>query len=289
MAKKKLILEARVNEYTGRDPNPNVPWTVEELGRTADAVREAGASGFHFHARKPDGAPDVAYDAVRAVVERVRSGSDIFIHPTLGMNAQTIDPEERLEPILRLVEDGLRPDVAPMDMGTGNIDRLTADGSGFATQENVYYNTTGTLMYFAERLREVGVKPYLQIWNIPFLRLSEAFYRMGLFDGPLWMSFGVSGGRPRALLGSSLAVRDPEIPVEWSVAGSTNLVELAPMVIEAGGHLSVGIGDYAYPELGYPTNEELIAQVAELVRRSGREIATPDEAREMLGIAPVAG
>lgn len=294
MSGKKLIIEARINEYTGRDANPKVPWTAEEIGRTADAVREAGASIVHFHARTADGSPEVGYEAVREAVQRIRAGSDILIHPTLGVNVQSRDPEERLAPVLRLAEEGLRPDFAPMDMGTSNTSAVAEGGAGFLNEEGVYLNTTGTLAYFAERLREARVKPSLQIWNLSFLTAAETFHRLGLLDSPLWMCF-VTGG-PRQLsshpataagLRAYLDNADAAVPAEWSVlASGADLLALAPLVIEEGGHLAIGLGDYAYPELGQPGNEEVVARVAELARRAGREIASPDEAREMLGLAP---
>ena len=61
-------------------------------------------------------------------------------------------------------------------------------------------------------------------------------------------------------------------------------VPLAATAIREGGHVAIGIGDYAYPELGYPTNAEIVAEVARMARACGREVATPDEARAILGL-----
>ena len=73
--------------------------------------------------------------------------------------------------------------------------------------------------------------------------------------------------------------------IEWAsnIVGA-NLLSLAEISARQGGHLAPGIGDYAYPELGFPSNEEVIRIAARIVRSTGREIASPDDAREMLGL-----
>jgi uncharacterized protein (DUF849 family) len=71
----------------------------------------------------------------------------------------------------------------------------------------------------------------------------------------------------------------------WSVLGvSSNLLLLVGAVIERGGHIAIGLGDYHYPELGFPTNAQLVARVAQLIREMGQQIATPTEVRKMLAL-----
>ena len=72
---------------------------------------------------------------------------------------------------------------------------------------------------------------------------------------------------------------------QWSVmCVGGNLLPIAAAAIERGGHISIGLGDYAYPELELPTNARLVARIAQIAREMGREIATPAEARQMLGL-----
>ena len=94
MAKKKLIIEMRLNEYELR--NRNVPWTAEELAQDAAACREAGASIVHFHARKADGSPAFDYESYRDVIAAIRASSDVLIHPTLGGPAHNASAQDRL-------------------------------------------------------------------------------------------------------------------------------------------------------------------------------------------------
>jgi uncharacterized protein (DUF849 family) len=73
--------------------------------------------------------------------------------------------------------------------------------------------------------------------------------------------------------------------VEWSICcKSGNLFTIAAAAIAQGGHIAIGIGDYAYPELGYPTNAELVREIVKLAKLIGRDIATPAQARQMLGV-----
>lgn len=287
---KKIIIEVRANEYTMRDRNPHVPWMPDEIARDAAACREAGAASFHFHPRTFEGAPDLTYETYRTIIACVRDTSDILIQPTLGAFVQTTDPAARLGNIAHLAEDGLRPDFAPLDMGSTNADILDETGRHFLSESHVYQNSTGTLRYLAEKLRNLSVKPYLHIWNIPQLRLAGIFHRMGLLDGPLWMGLS-HGGESAPIyhpanengLRAYLGVFPVGVPIEWAANSfGASLLRFAPAVIEAGGHLSIGIGDHSYMEDGAPTNAELVRQAVKMARAMGREPATPEEAKALL-------
>ena len=84
MAKKKLIIEARVNEYMPRDENPNVPYTADEIAEAAAQCREAGAAIVHYHARNADGSPNHDTDVYLDTIRKIRDASDVLVHPTLG-------------------------------------------------------------------------------------------------------------------------------------------------------------------------------------------------------------
>jgi 3-keto-5-aminohexanoate cleavage enzyme len=288
----KLIIEVRANEYTMRGDNPHVPWTQNEIVDDAIACREAGASSFHFHPRTESGQPDLSYEANRAIVDKIRSSSDILLHPTLGAFAQDADPQVRIGNIVRLARDGLAPDFAPMDTGSSNADLLTSGEDGFATDSAVYDNPTGTLRVFADTLRQLGVKPYLHLWNLVYLRTAVTFHRLSWLDGPLWAGFCLSGDdapihhpATKAGLEAYLANVPDGIPIVWSVnAFHANLLALAPSIIERGGHIAVGIGDHHYAESGTPTNAELVRRVVEIAQAMGREAATPAEAKGILGM-----
>lgn len=286
---RKVVIEARINEYEPRGRNPNVPWTAQEIAEDARACVAAGASIVHFHARKPDGAPDHSYDAYRDVMAAVRDATDVIVHVTLGAQTHEGSAESRLDHVLRLVEDGLKPEFAPLDMLSTNADMFDPAAGRFVTDNVVYRNSTATLRYFAEKLREVGVMPQLEAWNIPALRWIDAFVRAGHVTAPLSIGLpltegGAMGGHPGSEKGLSAFLDFLPEGVEhlWSVSlFQGNLLPLIPYALERGGHVSIGIGDYPYPELGHPTNAALIAETARLVREAGCEVATVAEAREM--------
>jgi uncharacterized protein (DUF849 family) len=293
----KLIIEARVNEYASRRANPHVPWTPEEIAHEAAAVREAGAAVLHFHARKPDGAPDHATETYASILRGVRDAAqDLLVHPTLGQITVT-EPDRRIAHILALARDPrLRPDFASLDTGSTNIDVFEGAAAGFATGDRTYANPTGLLRRFLGAFRAAGVRPALACWSIPFLRTLGALLETGEVEEPAWVLLvhtegGILGGHPATPEG--LRAFLDHLPrgrrLHWAVCCKEgNALPMAMEAIARGGHVAIGIGDWAYPHLGAPTNAELVREVAAMARRAGREVATPAEARAILGFAPVA-
>lgn len=285
----KFIIEARINEYAMRDGNRHVPWTPDEIADTAAQCREAGAAIVHFHARKRDGSPEFGFDTYRDAVERIRARSDILVYPTLGAFDLNANAQGRLDHILRLVREGLAPDIVPMDMGSTNADRLDPATGWFATEDKVYTNTIATLKYFAVTLRAHGIKPQLVNWNLPMLRMSGAFIDAGLVDSPAYCYLGMSTASlaHHPLTAQGLAAFLPFVPegAQWTVASTGgNLLPLMEQVATQGGHMSLGLGDHAYRELGEPTNADLVRRVARLALDFGRMAATPAETRALLGM-----
>lgn len=289
---KKLIIEVRVNEYAMRDENPNVPWMADEIARDAEAIGAAGASILHFHARKPDGSPAHDYQSYADIIRGIRNASDLMVHPTLGQ-ITIAGREARVAHIIQLAEDSLlRPDFGAMDLGSTNLDAYDPVAKQFLSTDKSYMNTTGTLMFFAEIFKKTGVRPAVACWSAPFVRTVEPFFDLGLFSGPTWVLLihtggGVYGGHPPTPAGlrAFLDVLPPGRPIEWSVCSKPgNLFPTAAQAIQLGGHVSIGIGDNPYTELGTPTNAELVRRVVEMAKSYGREVATPDEARRMLAV-----
>ena len=290
---KKLIIEVRVNEYAMRDRNPNVPWTAAEIGRDAGEIREAGASILHFHARKPDGAPCHDFEEYAAVIRAVRAASDLIVHPTLGQITLEGD-DARIAHIIRLAEDpALKPEFASVDIGSTNIDIYDPAAKRFRTGEKTYVNRTATLIHFVETFRRVGVRPAVVCWAVPFVRYAEAFLDAGLVEEPLYTLLvhtgaEVLGGHPPTAAGlrAFLDFLPRDRRIEWTVNSKPgNLFPIAEIAIREGGHVAIGIGDDPYAALGAPRNADLVRRIVAMARAHGREIATPDEAREMLALA----
>ncbi len=292
----KLIIEARVNEYAPRTRNRHVPWSTAEIARAATDCRAAGASMVHFHARQADGSPEHGYASYRDTLAAIRASSDVLVHPTLGYVTLGAPAPERLANIRRMVEEGAPPDVAPMDMGSTNVSVIDEDGQYLPDmEERVYSNSTATLHYFADKLREYKLKPYVQVWNISFMREMERFFKLGWLAAPVFCEFVCTdnhciGGHPGTAKGLQALIDfiPEDVPVEWTVCNyGGNLLPLVAQAISQGGHIAIGIGDYHYNEIGEPTNAELVERVVRIAREFGREVATPAEARQILGISAV--
>jgi len=178
----KLIVEVRINEYASRKHNANVPFSPEEICEEAIQCWREGASIIHYHARDPKtGAPSAQSEVYADTARRIRDKTDLLVMPTLG--AWTLpSPEARMSHIVEMAKDpAAKPDFAPIDMGTSNVDVWDPRRKTFLTDDTVYMNPTKTLRYFAETIREVAVRPYMALWNVSSIRTTEAFVHTGIF------------------------------------------------------------------------------------------------------------
>lgn len=287
----KIIIEARVNELAPRDENPNVPFLPSEVIRDAKACSDEGASVLHYHGRRPDGEPEHGAWFYLEANAGIRENCPILIHPTLDYVANDTDALGRFAAVEEMMKDPkTAPDFAPMDVGSVNVDWWNPKDVKFDTTDLVYRNSTGTLMHFAERIKHHGLKQYLVSWNVSSTRQIEAFMKMGVVPEPAYVCFcmtdGISlAGHPGTPEGLEAHVTflPKDCRVVWTAVNyKGNLLLLTERIIEAGGHVSIGLGDYPFTELGQPTNAEVIAKVVEQARALGREPATVEETREIL-------
>ena len=292
MAKKKLIITLHINGPT-RDANPHLPYSPEEIAYQAVECWHQGASVVHYHGCDPlTGAPSSDAALFAETERRIKKECDIITFPTLGgPGAQS---EGRVAHILEIARDpATRPDCIPVDILTTNIDSYDIKKKAFATLDRVYSNTTRTLIDIAKRVSAVGVKPVPMMWNVAGVRVTEKLVEMGVFKEPLFCEVSVYGepylgfGHPATVKGLDAVIDffPPGVGWRWtvSVIGANAFAVLAN-AIERGGDIAIGLHDYPYPELGFPTNAELIARVADLGRAMGREVASAAEAREILEV-----
>ena len=287
-----LIIEVRINEYAMRNANPNVPWLPEEIARDCAEIREAGAAIVHIHARHPDGSPDFAAETYGRAIKQIRAESDILIAPTMGQIHVSGD-ETRFQHYIALKQAGLAPDFVPIDAGTTNIDRFDPVTNSFDTKHKIYLNPTATVEKFIHWTQDLGLREQMFAWTIPMLRTAQAFYRMGILKGPVHQTFlltegGLLGGHPgtEAGLRAFLDLLDPAVPMVWSAGCKEgNLLAIAPYVLQSGGHLSIGLGDYGYRELGTPRNVDVVREVVRLAKQYDRTPVDPADVKSMLGMA----
>jgi uncharacterized protein (DUF849 family) len=292
MAQQKFIIEVRVNEYAGRQKSPHVPFTPEEIAADVEACVRQGASVIHYHARDPEtGAPSADAAVYKEVERQIRKRCDVITMPTLG--AHIAQSEGRISHILEMAKDpATRPDCVPIDMVTTNMAMYDPATGDFDREDRIYENSVASLKALCRSVKSVGVKPVSMLWNVASVRLTEVFIRLGLFDDPLYCEVVLFDerllgyGHPGTIRGmhSLLDAFPRHADWQWSAHCHGNTLGLAAGAIEAGGHATIGLGDYHYPELGLPTNGELVAYVAGMARAMGREVASVADAREMLGM-----
>lgn len=288
----KFIIEVRINEYNDRSKNPHVPFSPEEIAAdVAECVRQ-GASIIHYHARDPETGKPTTNAAVCGEIERqIRRKVDVITMPTLGANI--VQSAGRIAHIIEMAKDPMtRPDCVPIDVVTTNMASFDEATGDFTRADRVYENTIAELKTLCAGVRAVGVKPVAMLWNIASIRITEALKHLCFFDDPLFCEVilfhdkHLSFGHPSTVkaMHSMLEHFPRKEEWHWSAHSHDNTLGIAAGAIEAGGHATFGLGDYHYPELGLPTNGQLVAYVANMARAMGREVATVAEARDMLGM-----
>lgn len=266
-----LIITAAVDgAETMREHNPNVPYTPAEIAQEAVRCREAGASMVHVHGREDDGTPTQARDVFAQILSEIRDRSDILVQFSTG-GAVWMSVEERIEAL------DLRPDMATLTTGTVNFG------------EDVFMNSLPMIRQIAERLGEFDIKPEIEIFDTGMVDTALRLVKEGLIDEPLHFDFvlgvpGGMGGRPENL--DFLVEMIPDGST-WSVAGiGRHELRLAYKAVDMGGHVRVGLEDNIFVEKGVLAEGswQLVEKVADYAREAGRELATPQAARGLLGL-----
>ncbi len=276
--------------------SPHVPVTPEEIARNAVEAAEAGAAVVHIHVRDPE-TGDPARDPAlyREVVERIReTGTDVVINLTAGMGGDLpVDPDEPLRglgtlPGTDLVGglqrlphvDELLPDLCTLDCGSLNF----GDGS------NLYVSTPDMLRTGARRIQELGVRPELEIFDTGQLWFAKQLLAEGLLDDPtvFQLCMGVPWGAPAdpGVLQSMVNLL-PE-GAEWAsfALGRMQMPWVAQSIL-LGGNVRVGLEDNLYLGKGdKATNARLVERAVTITEALGAKVATPDEARQRLGLKP---
>lgn len=252
--------------------NPSVPYTADEMAQSAWEAAREGASVIHLHAREDDGTPSFRRDRFDELIRAIRAKCpDVIVQVTTG-GAIGMSREERLTPI------ALHPEMATLDCGTLNFGG-----------DDIFVNTENDIKYMGAALESQGIPKELECFEKGHLDTVLRLVRQGFLHPPLHFSFvlGVNGG----MTGEErdfLFLKDSVPPgATFSVAGIGRFeFPLAESAIRHGGHVRVGLEDNIFIEKGVLTrsNGELVRKVAQLAQRLGREIATPDEARAILGM-----
>jgi uncharacterized protein (DUF849 family) len=271
-----------------------VPVTPEQIADAAVEAARAGAAVAHVHVRDPEtgrGSRDPAL--YREVVERVRSsGVDVVLNLTAGMGGDLvlggtdaplpadtggtdmIGARERLAHI-----EELRPEICTLDCGTMNF----AAGGDY-----VMVNTPAMLRAMAQRIRELGVRPELEVFDAGHLVMVEDLIRDGLIDDPalIQLCMGIPYGAPNdptTLL--ALVGRLPPGAVFSAFSIGRMQLPYVAMAVLAGGNVRVGLEDNLYLSRGrLATNGQLVERAVTILAAMNVRILGPDDVRERLDL-----
>ena len=269
----KLIITACIcGAEVTKENNPAVPYTVEEIAREAKSAYDAGASIIHLHVRDDDGTPTQSRERFKECMDAIYAVCpDVIIQPSTG-GAVGMSNEERLAPT------ELKPEMATLDCGTCNFGG-----------DEIFVNTENMIKAFAERMNENGIKPEIEVFDKGMIDMASRLEKKGFIHKPMHFDFvmGVNGGisgEPRDLL---FMVESIPAGSTWTVSGVGRFeYPMVTMGILMGGHVRVGFEDNVFLEKGVlaKSNGEMVEKVVRIAKELGREIATPKEAREILGL-----
>lgn len=269
----KLIINAAITGcvFTKADTD-FLPVTVGEITDCALRLREAGASIVHLHARNPDESPSFDGAAYCDLVDSVRAAcGDLVICVSLsGRHVSDV--------ATRSAALSARPDMASLTLGSMN----------FATEPSI--NAPETIRELAARIYAVGAIPELEIFEAGFLNYADYLIKKGVLRAPYYCNIilGSLGAAPLDLVGLGHMVSLLPPGATWGVGGLGRYqLDANVMAIAAGGHVRVGLEDNLHFNRGrteLADNLQLIQRIARIGREMGRESATPDEARKIIGL-----
>ena len=271
-----------------------VPVTPEQIAAAALDAAAAGAAIVHIHVRNPEtgkGARNVEY--YREVVERVRaSGTDVILNLTTGMGGDIVlggaetplplnvagtDMAGATERLLHVAE--LRPEICTLDCGTMNF----AAGGDY-----IMVNTPGMVREMARQIRDLGVRPEIEIFDTGDLVLLNELVDQGLIDSPamVQLCMGIPYGAPNdPLTLAAMVNRLPAGAIFSAFSIGRFQLPYAAQAVLAGGNVRVGLEDNIYLSKGVlATNGQLVSRAVTLLEAMNIRILTPAEVRDQLGL-----
>lgn len=264
-----IVTVAPVGAELTPEQTPHLAVTPQQLGEVARKVREAGASIVHVHCRTDEGENTHEVARFRAAYEAIRAQSDLIVQFSTG-GAIGMTPDQRAS-VLQL-----RPEMATLTCGSVNFG------------DDIFENSFPIMRGILAKMREFDVRPELEIFDKGHIANARKLEREGLLEFPQHVDFvlGVPGGLDASVQNLCDLVDALPAGCSWSVAGIGRMqLPLAMAAMAMGGHVRVGLEDNIYYSKGrLATNEELVARVVRIAGELGRPVATPEQARAMLGI-----
>jgi 3-keto-5-aminohexanoate cleavage enzyme len=266
---KLIITVAPTGNVPTRQVNPYLPITPDEIAEDIYRCYQAGAAVAHIHARDMECKPTTDPLVFKTIIERVRQKCDIIVQLSTGARAGKTAAE-------RGACIALAPEMASLSTGSSNF------------SNSVNFNPPDLIIDLARMLNQHGVKPEIEIFDLSALEYAKYLVKKEILKPPLHFNLvlgvpGSAGGSARNLF---FLVESLPANCTWSVTaiGKAHR-QLSALGLVLGGHVRVGLEDLNELEVGKPvSNLELVQRIATLASAYGREIATPAEAREILGL-----
>ncbi len=278
---KVVITTALSGGGTFKFQNPAVPYTPEEFAEEAYKAYQSGTSIVHIHAKDPEtGMPTPDLNIIRNTVEAIRAKCNVLINLSTAIGAG-VSPDDRIRPVTEL-----KPDLASLNTNTMNF-AIADHKTGEIGIEIIFENTFAMIKRFAQEMREAKTKPECEVYDIGHVYNVELVRKQKVFEEPLHFQFvfGVAGGIP---FNPANFIRFTEsLPKDatWSACGvGPNSFPAAFMSAIMGGHIRVGLEDNINITRGEKAkgNYELVEKAVQIAKLAEREIATVEEAREIL-------
>ena len=278
LANKRIISVATTGAWPKKENNPNVPLQPEEIAEEVYQCWKIGAAVAHIHVRDEEGNDSMKVETFQKVLDLLHGNQpdcDVIINLTSAGGIANSE-EARMAPFIEL-----KPEMASYDCGTMNWMYM-----------GVFNNNPAFLKTMGLKQQECGVKPEIEVFD-PSMIYDAAYYlKKGYLKAPLHFQFcmGCAGGIPATIedLVFMKQTLDKVLPGStWSAFGvGKGAMEIMYSAIAAGGHIRVGMEDNVMYKKGQlaESNMQLIARARRVIEEYGLEVATPDEAREILGL-----
>jgi uncharacterized protein (DUF849 family) len=291
MQRKVMISCAVTGSADSVGKNPAVPVTPQQIATSAIEAAKAGAAIVHIHVRDPQTTlPSMDGALYAEAVDRIRqSGADVVINLTTGpggrFSPDAADPmkpgpgttlrtpRQRVQHVL-----DLRPEICSLDMGSMNMGA------------NVFVNTPPILEAMAADIRDAGVTPELEVFETGHLLLAKRMIETGHIREPgmFQICLGIAWGQPATPEAMSYMRNLLPAGSPWFAFGiSLHQFPMAAQAVLLGGHVRVGLEDNLHLERGKlaPSNAALVEKAGKIIELLGSSVATPADARQMLGLA----
>ncbi len=269
---KTIITVAPTGAWPTKENNPNIPLSPKEIAEDVFECYKAGASIAHLHMRNDEDKGTMCKEKFEETVSLIKEKCDIVLNLTTSGDLNATD--ETRQAHLK----SIRPEMASYDCGSMNW-----------MYNSLFINHPKFLEELGLTMQEYGVKPEIEIFDAGMVYNSLYYLKKGILRSPLHYQFvlGAAGGTAATV--ENLVYLKSLIPEgsTWSALGiGRGHVPIMLATIALGGHVRVGMEDNVLfaPKMLAESNAQFVTRAANIIKEAGNEVATPEDAREILGL-----